>query len=44
MNNVKTVSIYSKELIMIMGTELVIMDVLIHHTGEKLLNQYLFVL
>lgn len=44
MNNVKTVSIYSKELIMIMGTELVIMDALIHHTGEKLLNQYLFVL
>ena len=28
----------------IMGTELVIMDALIHHTGEKLLNQYLFVL
>lgn len=44
MNNVKTVSIYSKELIMIMGTELVIMDALIRHTGEKLLNQYLFVL
>ena len=44
MNNVKNASIYNKELIMIMGTELVIMNALIHHTGEKLLNQYLFVL
>jgi hypothetical protein len=44
MNNVKNASIYNKELIMIMGTELVIMDALIHHIGEKLLSQYLFAL
>ena len=37
MNNVKNVSIYNKELVMIMGTELVITDALLPYWG-KLLN------